>query len=181
MTLNEITKKVIEESGNQSDNPWLNSRNYTFKTLSKPQDKGKVGVILYKQYLEQLKCETKIVSDEGDIMYHTSDRGWVKDEVKTASATMKLRKRDNKYTTEHWFNQIRPSQDSWQGIVLVAVFPSYYQIYRMNREEYFRNRSIGAAGIAPGHTGTDELDQVFLVDNTNKNVYNEWELIYEGE
>ena len=70
MTLNEITKKVIEESGNQSDNPWLNSRNYTFKTLSKPQDKGKVGVILYKQYLEKLKCETKIVSDEGDIMYH---------------------------------------------------------------------------------------------------------------
>jgi hypothetical protein len=125
--------------------------------------------------------ETNTINDQGDIEFRRpGEVTWSRDEVKTASASMTYRKKDGGYTKECWFNQIRPNQEAWTAVTLVAVFPAYYQIYRMSRKEYFENRLLGTAGITPGHTGTDELDQIKLLDNTRKNSYNEWELIYEG-
>lgn len=173
-----IVEAVKRES---SSDPWFNSPCESFRDLTKPQWKGKVGVLLYKEYLERSGYDVRLISDEGDIEFRApGDVTWHRDEVKTASADMKYRKRDGKYTTSHWFNQVRPNQKSWDAVTLVAVFPFYYQIYRMEREEYFQNRNFGTAGITPGHTGTDDLDQVKLVDNSMKNSYNEWDLIYEG-
>ena len=171
----------LVKSSNRDDHcPWIGSENEEFRNLSTPQDKGKVGVLVYQSFLKALGQEPEIVNAEGDIEYTDPYSGLVKDEVKTAAATMSYRKRDKKFTTKHWVNQIRPMQKSWSGIVLVAVFPNYYQIHRMKREDYFRNRIAGSAGITSGHTGTNELDQVILVDNTSQNSYNEWELIFEG-
>ncbi len=181
MLVQKYTSQVTREQIDTTKNPWLNSKNEKFKNLSTPQAKGRVGVLLYKHFLEKL-CGKKVrmVNDQGDIEFLNSSGEWVKDEVKTASATLKYRKKDKNFTKEHWFNQIRPNQESWNGVVLIAIFPTYFQIYRMDRDEYFSNRAVRAAGITPGHTGTDDLDQVKLVDNLCKNSYNEWELIYEG-
>ena len=181
MILNDFISQVLNEQ-DKKNNPWFGSLNENFKNLPTPQAKGKVGVLAFQKFLQQSGCKTRLVNDQGDIEYklpNTTD--WIRDEVKTASASFKYRKRDNSFSTEHWFNQIRPNQESWHGVTLVAVYPYHYEIYRKSREEYFQSRIIGASGITPGHTGTDELDQVKLVDNTNRNGYNDWELIYEGE
>ncbi len=181
MPFNDFVSRTLSDQEVQN-NPWLGSPNEKFKFLPTPQAKGKVGVLAYQDFLEKLGIETRLVNDQGDIEFKDPDSGtWVKDEVKTASATMVFRKKDEQYTTKHWFNQIRPRQEAWQGVTLVAVFPSNYKIYRMKRDDYLNRRVAGGAGITPGHTGTDELDQVLLVDNSRYNSYNDWELIYEGE
>lgn len=160
--------------------PWKGSRNEFFKKLKTPQLKGKLGVLVYVEFLKRSGCIVEEVSDEGDVLYRTPDGLWQKDEVKTAAAAFTWRKKDQKYSKQHWFNQVRPNQKSWNNIVLIAVDPDKYQIYKMSRQDYFTNKNMGLAGIAPGHTGTNDLDKVVLVDNSSKNCYNDWTLIHEG-
>ena len=105
--IQQVVQAVKKES---TSDPWLNSPCESFRDLSKPQWKGKVGVLLYKNYLESFGCEVRLISDEGDIEYCLPNSSvWIRDEVKTASAVMEYRKRDKKYTTSHWFNQAQTS------------------------------------------------------------------------
>ena len=177
----EIVRRQLQES-KTANNPWVGSKHELFKMLRSPQDKGKVGVLAYKNFLEgKGYVNVEVVASEGDITYKDPKTGLTyKDEVKTASASLEFRKRDQKYSVKHWFNQIRPNQEGWDRLTLIAVFPESHRIYRMSREDFLENRLIGNSGIGPGHTGTDELDEVTLIENTNQNTYSEWELIYEG-
>ncbi len=163
-----------------SNDPWKGSRNEFFKKLKTPQLKGKLGVLVYVDFLKSSGCMVKEISDEGDVLYKAPNGPWQKDEVKTASGVFTWRKKDQEFSKKHWFNQVRPNQESWNNVVLVAIHPDEYEIYRMSRQDYFLNRNMGLAGIAPGHTGTSELDKVVLVDNSNQNCYNDWALIHKG-
>lgn len=174
-----IYQKQLQKKDNIKP-PWKGSKNEFFKKLKTPQLKGKLGVLVYVEFLKSSGCIVEEVSDEGDVLYRKPNGPWQKDEVKTAAAAYTWRKKDQKFSKTCWFNQIRPNQESWDNVVLVSVYPEKYEIYRMSRRDYFSNRNRGLAGIAPGHTGTKDLDKVVLVDNSSQNCYNEWTLIHEG-
>lgn len=178
-TLHEIYQQKLQKEEDSLD-PWKGSKNEFFRKLATPQCKGKLGVLAYVAFLSAYGYVVEEISDEGDVLYKRPNGPWQKDEVKTASGVFSWRKKEKKYSRKHWFNQIRPTQESWDNIVLVAVCPNKYEIYKMSRHDYFVNRKKGLAGIAPGHTGTSELDKVLLVDNSSQNCYNDWTLIHEG-
>jgi hypothetical protein len=177
LSLAEIIDLHKREKSKAGDIPWLNSRNLPFKTLPTPQDKGTVGVKLFMAHLLSLGYEVEIVSDQGDIKYRKPGGSWIKDEVKSASARIRALKNGD-WSTTHVFNQIRPNQEGWDGVTLVSVWPNHTEIHRLSREEYFRSKSIGSAGISSGHTGTEELDKVTLVSNSRTFNYDEWSCIY---
>ncbi len=175
--LAEIIDLHKREKNKDGVSPWLNSRNESFRHLDTPQDKGTVGVKLYMAHLLSRGYEVEIVSDQGDIRYRKPGGAWIKDEVKTASASIKVLKSGD-WSSYHWFNQVRPNQEGWDGVTLVSVWPNHTEIYRLSREDYLRSKMIGSAGISSGHTGTEELDQVKLISNSNTFNYDEWSCIY---
>lgn len=119
-----------------------------FKNLpsSTPQIKGKLGTEIVMQLLQQEGFDCKIISDKGDLQF-----GEHKSEVKTALASY------NQYKTGEmgfglWWNQIRPSQDEWTHLHLVAVFADKIDVYEYTREEskVLLSSPIGGLGHVTG-------------------------------
>tara|TARA_R100000426_G_scaffold86760_2_gene69020 strand:+ start:44 stop:631 length:588 start_codon:yes stop_codon:yes gene_type:complete len=188
----EINVNKIINSKLKKDNLgdlWFNSKYERFKHLETPQAKGTVGAMIYQEYLRQRGCIAEIVSNEGDIEWsHDGGKSWIKDEVKTASATVKLifkGKEKEMISEQVWVNQIRPSQKGWQGLVIVAVYPNHVKIFRKNRkdwDEQYKNLSSVTNGLKHnGQIGEEQLEQVTLIKNSKRSNFHEWDMIYTDQ
>jgi len=165
---------------------WSGSLHEDWNNLPTPQVKGSIGSKIYKQFLEQSGYEVEIISDEGDIRYRTSPEDeWIVDEVKAAKATLKLRKTDGAVNEQLWFNQIRPGQQGWQNIVLVGIYPNHIRIWRKDRETWdttYKSLDSVSNGLKhTGQTGEEQLEQVTLKKNSNKDNFHEWNCIYTSQ
>jgi len=144
--------------------------------------KGSHGTNCYKQYLENLGYEVRIVSDKGDLEYKwPSLIEWIKAEVKAAKADLKILK-DGKVNHSLWFNQLRPMQKGWDEAVLVGCYPNHIRIWRMSRKDFdAKYRTMSSTKDCLSHVGTNELVGVSLVKNTKKNNFHEWECIHNDQ
>jgi hypothetical protein len=184
-------KKIINKKikSNRGKDLWVGSNHQNWKKLKTPQAKGSVGTEIYKAWLESQGHKARIVSDEGDIEWSTDNgKTWVKDEVKAATATVneiKHGKNKGMITEKIWVNQIRPAQKSWKGIVIVGVYPNHVKIFRKSRQEwdkqYSNLTSVNEGMKHNGQTGEEQLEQVTLVKNQNRNNFGEWNCIYSDQ
>jgi hypothetical protein len=185
-------KDLIEEQLKQTvneDNLWQGSTNQGWKLLPTPQAKGSLGTKIYKEWLEGKGYEAKIISDQGDIKWRKDSKSpWIKDEVKAASATVKIifKGKEKEMTTEQiWVNQIRPGQKTWRGIVIVGVYPNHTKIWRKTREDWDKNykklNSVQTGLKHTGQKGEDVLEQVTMIKNSNRDNFHEWECIYSDQ
>ena len=155
----------------KANKAWLGSKNESYKRLTN-QKKGKFGVVLIQELLQNNGYEAEMINDEGDLQYRKSgSEDWTKVEVKTAGVNM-----DGKWNA--WFNQIRPNQESWQEVWLVSVFPNHVRIYKKSRENFVNNISImESTKKCLTHYGTDDLAGANL---THANEW-EWNCIYNNQ
>jgi len=185
-------KNLIEQelkTTKNEENMWQGSKNQSWKLLPTPQAKGSLGTKIYKAVLEQQGKEARIISDEGDIEWRKDPNSpWIKDEVKAAAATVKrvFKGKEKEMITEQiWVNQIRPGQKSWEGIVIVGVYPNHTKIWRKTRKEWDKNYkkldSVQKGLKHTGQKGEEVLEQVTMIKNSNRNNFHEWECIYSDQ
>jgi|TARA_R110002096_G_scaffold144368_2_gene301205 hypothetical protein len=178
-------KQLIEERLVKKPNDlWAGSLHEGWNSLPTPQAKGDIGTEIYQQYLQKLGFEIEIVSDEGDIRYRKDATSpWIKDEVKVSKATLNVTHNGNKLSEKLWFNQIRPSQTGWGGIVLVGIYPESIRIWRKDRQtwdETYRSLHSVQNGLKhTGQAGDEQLEQVTLVKNSRTNNFGEWDELSE--
>jgi hypothetical protein len=155
----------------KTNKAWLGSKNESYKKLTN-QKKGKFGVVLIQELLQNNGYQAEMINDEGDLKYRESDSDeWTKVEVKTAGVNM-----DGKWNA--WFNQIRPNQESWREVWLVSVFPNHIRIYKKSREDFVDNISImESTRKCLTHYGTDDLAGANLTDENES----EWNCIYNNQ
>ena len=182
-------KELIEQelkTTKSEEDLWQGSINQSWKLLPTPQAKGSLGTKIYKATLEKQGKEARIISNEGDIEWRDGpDSPWVKDEVKAASATVKRiykGKKNEMITEQIWVNQIRPGQKSWEGVVIVGVYPNHTKIWRKTRKNWdsnYKKLSSVQKGLKhTGQKGDEVLEQVTMVKNSKRNNFDEWECIY---
>ena len=184
-------RKLINNKikANRGKDLWAGSSHQNWKKLKTPQAKGSIGTEIYKAYLESEGLKARIVSDEGDIEWSQDDgKTWIKDEVKTASACVNkltVGKKKGMITERAWVNQIRNAQKGWQGIVIVIVYPNHVKIFRKSREDWDKQysslTSVTKGMKHNGQTGEEQLEQVTLIKNSNRNNFNEWDCVYSNQ
>jgi hypothetical protein len=175
-------KQLIEERLVKKPNDlWAGSLHEGWDSLSTPQAKGDIGTEIYKKHLQLKGYEVEIISDEGDIRYRKDATSpWIKDEVKVSKATLKVTHNGTKLSEKLWFNQVRPGQAGWDGIVLVGIYPEYIRIWRKDRQTWDETyRSLHSVQNGLKHTGQEQLEQVTLVKNSRTNNFGEWEELSE--
>ena len=171
------------------DDLWAGSKHQGWKHIPTPQIKGSLGTKIYKKWLEDQGCEAEIISDQGDIRWRKDpDSPWVKDEVKAAGATVWTvykGKKNEQINEQIWVNQIRPGQKDWDGIVIVGVYPNHTRIWRKSREDWDATyKSLNSVNNGLKHTGQvgeDQLEQVTMIKNTERNNFDEWDCIYTDQ
>lgn len=184
-------KKIINKELKKTNKRdlWIGSKYENWQDLDTPQAKGSVGVDIYKEWLISQGYKAKKVSDQGDILW-SQDGGktWIKDEVKTATVGVKKLIRGNHkglITESIWVNQIRPAQKEWKGIVIVGIYPNHVKIFRKSREDWDNQcdkiSSIVKAAKHTGQSGSEQLEAVSLIKNSNRNNFDEWECIYSDQ
>jgi len=166
-------RTIIESIDRVSDPFWLDSKHEGWHKLNN-QTKGKVGSLAYAEFLKEKEgFDSKIISDEGDLLYKASNGEEQRVEVKTSVVTLKELKRPEGFITERaWFNQIRPKQEGWTELVLVAIYPNSHKIWRIPRKRW-DGMSESLQSNTLSHVGTDDLEAVSLVKNTNQNTFSE--------
>lgn len=155
----------------KSNKAWIGSQNESYRRLTN-QKKGKFGVVLIQELLQNNGYEAEQINDEGDLKYRlVGDEDWIKVEVKTAGVNM-----DGKWNA--WFNQIRPNQESWQEVWLVSVFPNHVRIYSKSRADFINNLStMESTKKCLTHYGTDELAGANLTEANES----EWNRVYTSQ
>ena len=138
-----------------------------------PQFKGSLGTKIIKELMEEKGYTAKVISDRGDLEY-TKDGKTFRSEVKTACAAFKFNKAGNVSGESFWWNQIRPDQEGWTHLHLVALHPEYVMVYEFNRENaeaLVKDEEIGG----DGHTTGDAeggLKKVVVKKNTRSDNFN---------
>jgi len=174
----EIEKSVIkvpELWRNSKHELWFRNNNYA---------KGAHGTYAYKKLLINQGFEAKVINSEGDLQYKKpSDKDWIKAEVKSSKAILKVLKRPKGLIREElWFNQLRPKQKGWDEAVLVGFYPNHIRIWRKSRKQWDETcDSMSSTINVLEHIGTDELRGVMLRKNSNQNNFHEWECIHNDQ
>ena len=155
----------------KTNKAWIGSANESYRSLTN-QKKGKFGVVLIQDLLQNNGYEAEQINDEGDLRYRKAGTdAWTKVEVKTAGVNM-----DGNWNA--WFNQIRPNQESWQEVWLVSVFPNHVRIYKKSREDFVSNINVmESTKKCLTHYGTDDLAGANLTASNES----EWDCIFTNQ
>lgn len=155
----------------KTNKAWIGSVNEPYRKLTN-QRKGKFGVVLIEELLQNNGYEAEQINDEGDLKYRkVGSDDWIKVEVKTAGVNM-----DGNWNA--WFNQIRPNQESWREVWLVSVFPNHVRIYKKSREDFVNNINVmESTKKCLTHYGTDDLAGANLTESNES----EWNCIYNNQ
>jgi len=142
---------------------WEGAKNSSVLKLTKPQQKGELGVQIVKNLLEKKGHLVKKISDEGDLLIDGEHS-----EVKYATVTLKANGNE-----QFWWNQIRPKQNKWKSLYLVGMYPDHVKVWSFTRDEYFNNLKKIDKLVTPGHTTgnnkSTDLEQVKFVKNSKRN------------
>ena len=176
---NEVSEAIKKS---EASNLWFGKRYENAKKKITNGQKGHLGTRIVKKILQSDGHEVEKIHDEGDLRINGEHS-----EVKFCMAD--INKLKNGFITESlWWNQIRPQQEKWTTLCLVAMYPDFVRVYLITREQYFDVLKNMPGIVKGGHTSkggerTDEvLEQISIVKNTAQNqisLLNEF-IIYEG-
>ena len=129
----------------ESNDSCSNFTNSKFERLarSSPQNKGKKGSEIVKQFYGSRGIAVTLINDRGDSITH-KETGDERNEEKTSKLSLQ-----NQF---HW-NQIRPNEPDWDVVHLIGISPDNIYLWRFTRQEIL---SI----VKDGHKGTNDLKEV---------------------
>lgn len=165
--VNKIMQEVICSDDDDKRRYWFESKYEQVPSLT-PVQKGSFGSCCVRDVLQSDDCVVEKISDQGDLLikYLRALQENKKSEVKLATNTAFPDKKGETRVTL-WWNQIRPNQEGWSLLHLVAVFPNKVVIWEIPREDFeelLNSESEIFNGLS--HKGTDELVAIKLTKNS---------------